>query len=717
MFLTLRRLSSAQTLVRRPVFTRNAPLLTRLMPFHSTMACTNEPSSEPASESASESAATGPNTTTKLAKSKANKKAVPEMLSPERLQAIMQRLVESPPSQSLEAERSDLIMEIDSHRINSNPRGISAERYNKLIELLNRCYNVAQLREYIKAKGIAPKKLKRAVLRQIANECWGVLSEEQVHKELKSLKARQVRQQVSASKEELFFVIGNNGATLRNIENMSKATITIDVSKSQYVLEGLPEEVEIARQEIKSCLPIVKKEYDIPQLKDDMAKTDFAVQSKNLLSDISKISNTYISINDGKFHIAALSQKSLDSSKRQLELVLTEMGYTDKKPLSVSDHTLIAISKDLTNLSVKPKDFYSLTPIHDASAMPLSARNVGWSRVVHDTNHDQYRPFGSQHQESLLRMVSNKSESEQSTIEFSKIADLLRDTLKVSDETKENISVEAFFGHLLLKNPVTNQTQMNLLTPGLEGSFGFEQFQNIMNERYYERRIFFPTTPPANFVTPLIPIEVDGSLHKRIIQAHYVNTSLLTSLDPRSKDNGLERLTVEFSEQNDGSIKLDRVLGEHGRAAVDAICVSGRIDMRILAKRYSLYTNEQLATPEGYVNLPLPSSVEELIKKCSLIGYNELSCPNFWSQDNVAGSNMALVDVSFKNERQHLIDDCLVTLSHTQKQEGHTGFNELKVTHVTEDAAKNNYLPVKNGLASWKNMASTLEHLARRWEY
>ncbi|KAI9007547.1 hypothetical protein CLU79DRAFT_778036 [Phycomyces nitens] len=709
MFLTFRHLSSAQTLVRRSVFSYNAAPLTRLTSFHSSTTCTDEPGSEPA--------AAKPTKPTKTTKASKAKKEAPEILSPERLHAIMQRLVASPPPQSVEAERSDLIREIDSHRIASYPQGISTEKYNKLTEVLNRCYTVALMREYLKAKGIAPKKLKSAMMRQIINECWGVMSKEQVEKQLKNLKALQVREQVPASREELFFVIGNNGATLRNIENRSKATITIDVSKLQYILEGLPEEVKIAKEEIKACLPIVKKEYNIPQLRDDMAKTDFGVQSKNILSDISKVSNTYIHMNNGKFHIAALSLDALDNSKRQLELALTEMGYTDKKPLGVSDHTIVSLPDNSTDPTGKSEDPYIFIPTHDTLAMPLLTRKIGWSRIAQKTSEEHNWPSGSKHHQPLLRVISNKSTSEPVTIELSGVADLLRETLKVPDESKENISVEALFGHLLLKNPVSDQTRTNVLTPPLKSSFGFNTLQSMINERYYQNRTFFTTNPPGNFMAPLIPVGINGGFHQRIIQAHYVNTSLLTTLTPNDGGNGLERLTIEFAEQKDGSIKLNRVLGEHGRAVVDALCVSGKIDIRILAKRYTLYTNENMPVPEGYANLPLPKTVEEMIKNCSLTGYSELSCPSFWSHADISGSNMALVDVSFRNESRHLIEGTLVTVSHTERQEGRANFCELKATHLAGTAGEDEFLPVKNGLEHWDVMSSTLNHLARRWEY
>ncbi|KAI7861266.1 hypothetical protein BDF14DRAFT_1872228 [Spinellus fusiger] len=676
-------------------------------------------------------AATTPTTATATATSPAKKKSKKntttkkhiELLSDERLQYIIDRLVLSPPVKTIEAERLELITNIDSHYVPSRTGIISHYKYEEIYNSLDKGYRVDQLKDYLKAKEKPTKGIKADLLTRIIKGCWSLTSQENVLQTIEKKEAMKKKLKIPASHEELFFIIGNNGATLKKIEKKHNVSIVIDTYESHYVLEGLQEHIQEAEKEIHAYLSILREDIDVLELKDDMARNDLAIGAKRMLSDISKMSDTYIYIENNKFRLAALTQEALENGKRHISLAMTEMGFTNKKPLTTSDHTLLHYStRSNANETVKNSDSmantYSMIPMHDTVSMPLSSKSLGWSRILQASSTKVIA--SSKSCANQFYILSDTSKTEPRTISFSGVRDILQQTLQ-SDHTKHNISVEAIFGHLLIRNPLLASSRLNILKPSLTDAFNANDFQKLINDRYYQRRVFLPSHPPSNFTAPLIPIQMNEKFHRRVIQAHYVSDSLLATLGHTSVNHNtpetLQRLSVDFMEQENGSLEVKKVIGEHKRTVVDTVCVAGHIDARILAKQYTLFTREPETVPQGYIHQPLSSAMEEMLYQCKLTAYSELSCPTHWSQEESIGSGMTLVNVSFRNEKLHCLENSLVTMSHVEEQEGHTQYKELKVTHVGEKAAENAYLPIQNGIDSWDTLTKSIIHLAERWTY
>ncbi|KAG1078618.1 hypothetical protein G6F42_024180 [Rhizopus arrhizus] len=183
----------------------------------------------------------------------------------------------------------------------------------------------------------------------------------------------------------MFFIIGSNGDTIRNIEENYQVLVTIDVDKKEYTVEGPSKAVAQAKKEILAHLNIIQEEMDVP--KGIKESTQLKNEVNESLVDVSKLAGSFITLEGDKFSLASTSTKNLMNAKRLLDLMLTEMGTTSKKALDSADHTIVHKYME-----------YTVLPMQDASAMPLYDKKLDWNKLeyVNKDEQDDYVVLNSQ---------------------------------------------------------------------------------------------------------------------------------------------------------------------------------------------------------------------------------------------------------------------------------------------------------------------------------
>lgn len=176
---------------------------------------------------------------------------------------------------------------------------ISNTVLEKLRTQLGNAYNVTQLRSILAAQKLKHKKLKKQqLITSIIEDHWEIKTEEQVKEEAIQRQLNTVKQTFPASRHELFFIIGDNGNTIRSIEEQNQVNVNIDVINNQYIVEGLSEDVLKAKKEILSHLDIMQDTVNAPKFV--LESQDLQTEIADALVDISKVAGTFISLKDGK---------------------------------------------------------------------------------------------------------------------------------------------------------------------------------------------------------------------------------------------------------------------------------------------------------------------------------------------------------------------------------------------------------------------------------
>ncbi|KAG0167579.1 hypothetical protein DFQ30_005890 [Apophysomyces sp. BC1015] len=582
----------------------------------------------------------------------------------------------------------DLFNSIASHQPRSNV--VESEKYDKIARSLRLSFTVPQLRSFLKKCDAKQHGIKEELIKRIMTECWELKTREQLSFELKQKKLNAVSYQAEASREELFFVIGDNGATLRAIENQNEVNITINVANYRYTVHGTSEAVERAKLAIKNHLRLFHRQLDLPAFKELQYHGSIEREIKRVLVDISKASGVFIALENGKIY---------------------QLDFTDKQPLAASDYIAVANidSQPTKHLQQNP---YVLLPLQDEQAMPLFGRRVGWSRVSRTKSRtededdvlkdkDEEDVENTQARFQLLEPRSTSDTEDSKIVDYADLKDMLTKSLNITDN-KDKISLEATFGHLLLRNVVAD-ADVSLLQPSMRTSFDASRLSDLLASHPNGRRLFFGSSPPHHINTALAPISLYAGFHRRLVKVEYVSlplTAQVGSVPCETTTDDLQRLELQFSAEENGSLQLQQVTGEHARSAVDLINVGGNIDVRLLARRYSQFSR-----------VKMPSWIQSLVDDCHLTGYSDLSCPNFWNQD----SDLMLTDISFRNETRYLLESNLVTITHIEGQDGRTRRSELTVTPVVSEIET--YSPVPNGLDRWDSFTKAVNQLAKRWSY
>lgn len=247
-----------------------------------------------------------------------------ELLSDQRLQAMVAELEKSANLQ----QGNDILLE-SIETLKPAQEVISAQELDKLVTMFENSFSVRQLAEYSAVHHLPRnKRKKRQLIDGIVKKHWGIqtLEEFDAAREKEALERRRdlVKESFPASFQQMFFIIGNNGDTIRNIEENYQVLVTIDVDKKEYTVEGPSKAVAQAKKEILAHLNIIQEEVDVPKEIKESAQLKNEVNES--LVDVSKLAGSFITLEGDKFSLASTSTKNLMNAKRLLDLMLTEVN-------------------------------------------------------------------------------------------------------------------------------------------------------------------------------------------------------------------------------------------------------------------------------------------------------------------------------------------------------------------------------------------------------
>ncbi|KAI8336322.1 hypothetical protein BC941DRAFT_503218 [Chlamydoabsidia padenii] len=502
------------------------------------------------------------------------------------------------------------------------------------------------------------------------------------------------QQQFKLEKDELFFVLDNNGRMVGTVE-------------------GPKHRLGPALADIRDALVLERQSFKLDTNAPSTAYLNMVPQ--RVMDDLSKSSGAYIAIANDQISLTAPTTEALDDAKRKLDVFFTDFGLTSKRSLQSSDYIVIQ-SQPQSTVTAAPLTF---VPLHDSSTLPLALKTIGWSRITsnEEIKCDQETQVSNM---SQFHLLEGSSTSSTGTLSPFDLKDILKQPLGITDDSNKHISIEATFGHLLFQNPTMIPGQTNLLVPELRDTFDVTSLQKLINSSTSHRR-FFSGNPPKTIRPSLVPVASKNDFHRRTVTIEYIESSFLGQLQSDSTPttpstttadwpSPLQRLQLEFIEQDEGVLEFSRALGEHSRSTMDILGLAGNVDIRLTAKEYTPFnrdsnsSNDNISSTTGHAC----ASLLNLAAQCQLTSYSEVMCPSTWN----SGSNiMVLVDVAFNNESRYQLDNNLVTLRHIEEQESRTRRTEMKIEPFGLHHG------VSNGFSSWDDMWYKIVDLAQRWKY
>lgn len=200
---------------------------------------------------------------------------------------------------------SELFTAIESLQPQSSKKRklvLSNSKYKDLQSQLNHQFTKPQLQLYLKSKKQhASSKLRKTdLLRMIITDVWGIKSTEDVKKEAERQKKDYIETHHAATRPELYFMLGDNGATLKAIEEECKVNIQIFLDDCQYSINGQEPDVKKAEKKIKESLNLVQEEMDLPETKTTISAEYLNASINPILHHISRGCYTYIELENGK---------------------------------------------------------------------------------------------------------------------------------------------------------------------------------------------------------------------------------------------------------------------------------------------------------------------------------------------------------------------------------------------------------------------------------
>ncbi|KAG2176927.1 hypothetical protein INT43_007581 [Umbelopsis isabellina] len=609
---------------------------------------------------------------------RAAKKPIPDILPAERLDLLRKTLEENAHADSKYAEQFSVfeMLEVDRPKRDK----LRQKAYDKLVEKLKTSYTVAQLQTYLKSQNIPTARTKNELVDRVIQRSWGLQSPQQ-----RAAESKVLSKAIQSSKRELVLLISDQGQFLRNIQQETNVSITVQSEEETLLLQGTESNIEKATEMLESS------PKPIESVRKETFQTDKWLELERLIPQVSKLTQAFVSVEqDGVLCVYGKDKASVDSANRLLDVLIAKLKLS-KTAISpdAAAHTFVS------QLNTDEAKKLAFLPFYDPISMPLFAQASGWSRLRSNQANEALPEM------STLIPIHNKGLGTASSLD--NVRDIFaRDFF---DERSSRIEVQTKFGHILFQNPASNDHSIDYLHSPIENTFTIEEFSKQYNWKD-GKRVFYSSRPPANLTTALTPLTLRP---KRSVSLNFIASDAFKS----SKPNHIERLRLAFDIDNGNQLILNDADRETQRTVVDIaslVCP----DVRIRGRVYQpLIENGQPTELQGEYQ----SAVESIRDQCRLTHSTRLSCPTF---ANMGPTPLTLLSVMFNNMRQYRINDhTVLTVNDAVDQDGNTTSQQLTSPsfsliqlNVVNPA---NNTTNDNPLIHWNSFIEATRYILARW--
>ncbi|KAG0372485.1 hypothetical protein BGX24_000190 [Mortierella sp. AD032] len=412
---------------------------------------------------------------------------------------------------------------------------VTPEEFNKLADLVAASFNVKQLRGVLTSKRIPSKNAKKSVLvNQImrlmdldvvtpeSNE--NPLVEDPYHAE------RNFKSEIfSSNRRELFFILGSEGNSLRQLEKEKNVRLSISIADETYTIRGEKESIQEAKERIQDMVAVTEESWDVSGYNDK----DLVMKDASALEDIARRSETFVSVgSENTLVIAGRTEKSMEEAKRLFDL-------------KVQQEDLLAP--------------LGMLPVYDSVTMSVDENQKSFFRI------SQTVPYAPKPQEKIRAIYPVRS-SPESIGTMEALGEHLKESFGETLLPEQSLDLSVQVGQLLFPNSSKLLTQVPIST-----SFDSLQLKHWLKSA--QDPYFFTSVP---FFKAVSTLPLDGP-KTRTIEVEYTPSSSGPSVSPA--DQTLTRIIFELN--NDGELCIKEGRSIDRQLLTNIMMLEQPLDMQI----------------------------------------------------------------------------------------------------------------------------------------
>ncbi|KAF9122124.1 hypothetical protein BGW39_010000 [Mortierella sp. 14UC] len=563
-------------------------------------------------------------------------------------------------------------------------RTVTPEEFDKIRDLVAASFNNKQLRGVLTSQKIpGSKNAKKSILvnqvmrmmdldivKPESNE--NPLVEDPYHAE------RNFESEVfSSNRRELFFILGAEGNSLRQLEKEKKVRLSISIADETYTIRGEKASIQEAKERIQDMVAVTEESWDVSGYKDK----GLVMNDASALEDIARRSETFVSAgNDSTLVIAGRTDRSMEEAKRLFDLKVQQPSM---------DGMTFYYQEDL----LAPLGMF---PVYDSVTMSVDENQKSFFRI------SQTVPYAKQPEETIKAIYPVRSTPETiGTLET--LGQHLKESFSAALSPGQSLDISAQVGQVLFPNSSKLLTKVPVST-----SFDVLELKHWLKTG--QDPYFFPSVPFFKAVSTL-PLEGPKT---RTIEVEYTPSSRNhagSSVDPRPT-------RVIFELNNEGELVI-----QEGRS-IDRQLLT---NIMILNQPLDVQFRSEISTALS----PDSTAMKALLEQTTLPFANRLDCPAFFSFNNdsytsatPAASQVGLGSIIPTHTLKSILMKTTgvfqfyglpVLASDISDQYGQVRRQELKLLptplkYLTGDAASS---PRPDPLEKWNHFTKTALHLQK----
>lgn len=208
-------------------------------------------------------------------------------------------------------------------------RTMTPDEFNKLKDLVAASFNLTQLKGVLRSQGIPANGKKSILINQImvlmdldivkpeSNDPPLVEDPYQAERNFES-------EVFSSNRRELFFILGAEGNSLRQLEKEKNVRLSISIADETYTIRGEKASIQEAKERIQDMIAVTEESWDVSGYKEK----DMVMKDASALEDIARRSETFVSAgDDNTLVIAGRSDVNMEEAKRLFDLKLQQVRY------------------------------------------------------------------------------------------------------------------------------------------------------------------------------------------------------------------------------------------------------------------------------------------------------------------------------------------------------------------------------------------------------
>ncbi|KAF9988932.1 hypothetical protein BGZ75_008226 [Mortierella antarctica] len=473
-------------------------------------------------------------------------------------------------------------------------REVSPDEFNKIKDAVASSFNVGQLKGVLRSQSIPANGKKSVLVNQVMLlmdlEIVAPKSDAPpvVEDPYSAVDAYSESEEFPSSRRELFFILGSDGASRRQLEKEKGVRISINIEDETYTIRGSKESIQDAKAWIQERVAVTEEAWDVSSY----SNRSLVMTEPSELEEIARRSGTFVSAsNDHTLVISGRSDKDMEEAKRLFDLKL-------QKPLESEISLLLNQDDELSPLG--------LFPVFDSITMSADENRKSLHRIC------QTRALAEIPKQRIYTFLPVHP-TPSSIEDFESVTQHLTSFVDGAQSSNQVVTLEAHFGQLLFRD-----TDSLLARVPHAESFDSVELQEWLKGA--ERPYFFNSLPFYKTVSklPLVGPKSKSIEVEYTPSAGYLDESVRQQDGVITSGSPLSPIRIIFELNNEGLLCIKSAKTVNKQVSTNIMMLGQPTDIQL---------RSEMSTVIGVDSLFL----SELLSRSELLFADKLQCPSFFS--------------------------------------------------------------------------------------